>query len=64
MATLPTATDLQAKRLERIGTSIQEILTANNFDRFRNVVNTLTETFDPADVAAAAIQLAYGVKSR
>ena len=62
MATLPTAADLQAKRLERIGASIQEILTANNFDRFRNVVNTLTETFDPADVAAAAIQLAYGSK--
>ena len=58
MATLPTVADLQAKRLERIGTSIQEILKANNFDQFRNVVNTLTEKFDPADVAAAAIHLA------
>ncbi len=62
MATLPTVADLQAKRLERIGTSIQEILKANKFDRFRNVVDTLTEKFDPADVAAAAIQLASGAK--
>ncbi|MEC4674240.1 MAG: DEAD/DEAH box helicase [Nitrospirota bacterium] len=64
MATLPTVADLQAKRLEGIGDSIQEILTAKDFDRFRNVVNTLTENFDPADVAAAAIQLAYGSKTR
>jgi ATP-dependent RNA helicase DeaD len=62
MATLPTVADLQAKRLERIGASIQKILKGNNFDRFRNVVNTLTEKFDPADVAAAAIQLASGSK--
>jgi len=62
MATLPTVADLQSKRLERIGASIQEILKTNNFDRFRNVVDTLTEKFDPADVAAAAIQLASGSK--
>jgi ATP-dependent RNA helicase DeaD len=62
MATLPTVADLQTKRLERIGASIQEILRANDFDRFRIVVTTLTEKFDPADVAAAAIQLAYGSK--
>jgi ATP-dependent RNA helicase DeaD len=63
MASLPTVADLQAKRLERIGVSIQEILKANNFDTFRTVVNTLTENFDPADVAAAAVQLAYGSKA-
>lgn len=62
MATLPTVADLQAKRLEQIGASIQEILRANDFDRFRIVVNTFTEKFDPADVAAAAILLAYGSK--
>ncbi len=61
-ATLPTVADLQSKRLERIGTSIQEILKTKNFERFRNVVETLTEKFDSTDVAAAAIQLAYGAK--
>ena len=60
MATLPTVADLQAKRLERIGVAIEGILEAKTFDRFRSVVNTLTEKFDPADVAAAAIQLASG----
>jgi len=63
MATLPTVADLQAKRLEGIGAAIQEILTAKKYDRFRNVVNTLTENFDPKDVAAASIQLAYGSKA-
>ncbi len=63
MATLPTIADLQAKRLERIETSIQEILEANKFERFKKVVHTLTEHYDPADVAAAAIQLAYGSKT-
>lgn len=62
MATLPTVADLQAKRLERIDASIQDILTANQFAPFRTLVNTLTEQFDPADVAAAAMQLAYGSK--
>lgn len=63
MATLPTVADLQAKRLERIGTSIQDILVANTFDSFRTVVNDLTEKYDLADVAAAAIQLALSSKS-
>jgi ATP-dependent RNA helicase DeaD len=62
MATLPTVADLQAKRLERIGSSIQDILTANHYEPFRTVVDSLTERFNPADVAAAAIQLAYGSK--
>ncbi len=46
MATLPTVADLQAKRLERIGASIQEILTANQFGRFRKTVQALTEDFE------------------
>ncbi len=62
IATLPTVTDLQAKRLERIGASLQKILKANTFDRFRDVVHSLSEKFDPTDVAAAAIQLASGPK--
>jgi len=52
MATLPTVADLQAKRLERIGASIQDVLKTKKFDRFRDIVNTLTENFDAVDVAA------------
>jgi len=62
MAALPTVADLEAKRLERIGASIQDVLKAKNFDRFRDIVNTLTEKFEAVDVAAAAMQLAYGSK--
>ncbi len=62
MVPLPTVSDLQAKRLERIETSIQETLKADSFSRFTNVVTTLTNKFDPLDIAAAAIQLAYGLK--
>jgi ATP-dependent RNA helicase DeaD len=63
MASLPTVAELQAKRLERIGASIKDILIAGEVDHFRPVVTTLTKNFDSADVAAAAIQLAYGSKS-
>ncbi len=63
MATLPTVADLQAKRLEQIGVSIQEILAAKKFEAFRTVATTLCQTYDPADVTAAALQLAYGAKT-
>ena len=62
MVTLPTVTDLQAKRLDRMRTEIQEILEGKKIDRFRMMATTLTEKFDPVDVAAAAIQLASGLK--
>ena len=62
MAKLPTVADLQANRLKRMEASILETLKADNFDRFTKMVATLSKKFDLADVAAAAIQLAYGVK--
>jgi len=62
MVTLPTVADLQAKRLERMGASLEDILKAKPVDSFRSVVKTLTEKYDPSDLAAAALQLAYGVK--
>lgn len=62
MAVLPTVADLRAKRLERIGASLEDILKAKPGEAFRAVVKTLTEKYDPSDLAAAALQLAYGVK--
>ncbi len=59
---LPTVSDLQAKRVERIEASLQKILKAKTFDRFRDVIHSLSEKFDPTDVAAAAIQLASETK--
>ncbi|MCA9461885.1 MAG: DEAD/DEAH box helicase [Nitrospira sp.] len=63
MATLPTAADLQAKRLDRLGASIQEILNLKTFPPFRTVVDTLAKNYDPSDVAAAALQLALHAKT-
>ena len=56
---LPTVTDLKKKRLERTRRSVQEVLEAGDLDLFRVVVESLTEKFDPADVSAAAVKLAY-----
>ena len=47
------------QRLERTGRSIQEVLAAGDLDLFRVVIESLAEKFDPADVAAAAVKLAY-----
>jgi ATP-dependent RNA helicase DeaD len=58
VATVPTVADLRAKRLERIRTSIQEVLEAGGLNRFRVVAESLAEQFDPVDVAAAAVKLA------
>lgn len=62
MVPLPTISDLQAKRLEQIEISIRDILAAKKFEAFRSVATSLCQTHDPADVTAAALQLAYGVK--
>jgi ATP-dependent RNA helicase DeaD len=59
VATVPTVADLRKKRLERTRTAIQEVLAAGDLDRFRVVVASLAEKFDPADVAAAAVKLAH-----
>ncbi|TAJ31949.1 MAG: DEAD/DEAH box helicase, partial [Nitrospirae bacterium] len=56
--TVPTVADLRAKRLERMRTSIQEVLAAGDLDRFRVVVESLAAQFDPVEVAAAAVKLA------
>ena len=56
---LPTVVDLKKKRLERTRSSVQKVLDAGDLDLFRVVVESLAEKFDPADVAAAAVKLAY-----
>lgn len=55
---VPSATDVRARRLEVMRGSLTEILEKGDLDRFRVVVETLCEDWDPFDVAAAAIRLA------
>lgn len=59
VAPVPTVADLRRKRLERTKASVQEVLEGGELDHFRDVVAALSEQFDPADVAAAAMKLAH-----
>ena len=59
MRTVPSATDVQAKRLEVMRGAIEELLSGEGLDRFRVVVESLCEEHDPMDVAAAAVRFAF-----
>jgi ATP-dependent RNA helicase DeaD len=56
---VPTVADLRARRLELTTASLREALLADGYERFRVVVESLTDEFDLMDVAQAAIQLAH-----
>jgi len=61
--TVPTATDLHARRLELTRASLRERIVAGNLDDVRVVVESLAEEFDILDVAAAAVKLAHEATS-
>ena len=56
---LPTVTDLRARRLELTRASLQAALEGDDLDRFRVVVDSLTEESDIVDVALAAVKLLH-----
>lgn len=57
---IPTVADLRARRLELTRASLEEsLLEDGDLDHFRVVVETLAESYDVMDVAAAAIKLAH-----
>ena len=56
---LPTVADLQTRRLELTRAALEEALLGGDLDRFRVVVDTLTDEFDIVDVALAAVLLAH-----
>ena len=58
IGSVPTVADLRAKRLELTRASLRESLLAGGLDAYRVVVESLSEEFDPMDVAAAAVKLA------
>ncbi len=55
---VPSVTDVRAKRLDLARGAIEEILAAGGLERYRVIVEQLCEEHDPFDVAAAAIRLA------
>lgn len=56
---VPTVADLHARRLELTRAALAESLLGNNLERFRVVVETLSDEFDLIDVALAAVKLAH-----
>jgi ATP-dependent RNA helicase DeaD len=55
---LPTVADLREHRLELLKASLRETLLADGFDRYRAVVESLSEEFDLVDIALAAVSQA------
>jgi ATP-dependent RNA helicase DeaD len=58
VARLPTVADLRARRLELLGSSLQEALLRDDLDRYRGVIESLADDYDLVDVALAAASLA------
>jgi ATP-dependent RNA helicase DeaD len=59
MEKVPTVADLRARRLELTRAALQESLLTDDLERFRVVIETLTDEFDIMDVALAAVKLAH-----
>ena len=55
---LPTVADVREKRLEILRGTLRETLLGDGFDRYRAVVEPLSDEFDLVDIALAAISLA------
>src|SRR3954454_8934083 len=56
---VPTVADLRARRLELTRAGLRESLLTDDRDRFRVVVETLSDEFDLMEVALAAVKLAH-----
>ena len=59
VATVPTVTDLRARRLDLTRASLRERILAGDFDHVRVVVKSLAEEFDIMDIAAAAVKMVH-----
>ncbi|MBA2254205.1 MAG: DEAD/DEAH box helicase, partial [Chloroflexi bacterium] len=55
---LPTLADLRERRLEVLQATLRETLLGDGFDRYRGVIEPLSEEFDLVDIALAAVSLA------
>lgn len=61
---LPTVADIAARRRDLFKESLREALVADEFDGQLAIVEELSEEFDPAEVAAAALQLLWREQHR
>jgi ATP-dependent RNA helicase DeaD len=56
---VPTIADLRARRLELTRAALEESIVEDDLERFRVVVEALTDEFDVMEVALAAVKLAH-----
>jgi ATP-dependent RNA helicase DeaD len=56
---VPTVTDLRARRLELTRAALQASLEGDDLERFRVVIDSLTDEFDIENVALAAVKLLH-----
>ena len=57
---LPTVAHLRERRLELLGAALRETLASDQLDRYRAVVEPLSDEFDLVDIALAAVRMADG----
>ena len=60
IAHLPTVADLRERRTEILRGNLREALLGDGYDRFRGVVEPLSDEFDLVDIALAAVSLIEG----
>ncbi|MDX6585483.1 MAG: ATP-dependent helicase DeaD [Solirubrobacterales bacterium] len=58
IARLPTVADLRERQLDILRANLREALVADDFGRYRGVIEPLSEEFDLVDIALAAVALA------
>ncbi len=56
---VPTIADLRNRRMELTLATLRESLLDDDLDRYRTIVETLTDEFDLVEVALAAVKLAH-----
>jgi ATP-dependent RNA helicase DeaD len=56
---LPTVADLRARRLELTRASVRESILEGDLDRFRVVVESLSDEFDLFDIALGAVKMGH-----
>jgi ATP-dependent RNA helicase DeaD len=61
---IPTVADLRERRLELLRASLREALLEDGLDRFRAVIESLSEENDIVDIALAAVSLADRASAR
>jgi ATP-dependent RNA helicase DeaD len=59
METVPTVADLHARQLELTRAALRESLLGDELERFRPIVEQLSDEFDVMEVALAAVKLAH-----